>query len=177
MNHINNKRVFWLLLAVFTLVLAACSGGETTATAVPATTASQEEAAPTEEPMEEETTSDSGINEITIFWAQWDPADYLQEIGNMYEEETGVKVNVVQEPWGSFGDVFFAEMAAQGTSYDMVIGDSQWLGQATTQGHYVNLTDFMNSEGLTDSVTDATLTYYGEYPPRLRHLLVIPHRR
>jgi multiple sugar transport system substrate-binding protein len=47
----------------------------------------------------------------------------------------------------------------------MVIGDSQWLGQATTQGHYVDLTDFMDSNGLTDSVTDATLTYYGEYPP------------
>jgi multiple sugar transport system substrate-binding protein len=39
----------------------------------------------------------------------------------------------------------------------MVIGDSQWLGQATTQGHYVDLTDFMDSNGLTDSVTDARI--------------------
>jgi multiple sugar transport system substrate-binding protein len=39
-----------------------------------------------------------GIEEINILWAQWDPADYLQEIGDMYEEETGIKVNVIQEP-------------------------------------------------------------------------------
>jgi multiple sugar transport system substrate-binding protein len=46
----------------------------------------------------------------------------------------------------------------------MVVGDSQWLGQGATQGHYLNLTDFMVGEGIADSVTKATLTYYGEYP-------------
>jgi multiple sugar transport system substrate-binding protein len=110
--------------------------------------------------MEEE----GEVSEITILWAQWDPADYLQQIGNMYEEETGIKVNVVQEPWGSFGDLFFTEMAAGGTSWDMVVGDSQWLGQGSTQGHYLDMTDFLVGEGIADTVTDATLTYYGEYP-------------
>jgi multiple sugar transport system substrate-binding protein len=104
------------------------------------------------------------IEEITILWAQWDPADYLQEMGNIYEEETGIKVTVIQEPWGSFGDLFLTEMASQGTSWDMVVGDSQWLGQGATLGHYVDLTDFMVDEGLADSVTEATLTYYAEYP-------------
>jgi multiple sugar transport system substrate-binding protein len=55
-------------------------------------------------------------------------------------------------------------MAAQGDAWDMVIGDSQWLGQGATQGHYLELTDFMNSTGIAESVTPATLTYYGEYP-------------
>jgi len=105
-----------------------------------------------------------GVDELTILWAQWDPADYLQEIANMYAEEYGIKVNVVQEPWGSFGDLFFTEMSAQGTSYDMVVGDSQWLGQATTEGHYLDLTDFLTSNGIDKTVTPATLTYYGEYP-------------
>lgn len=104
------------------------------------------------------------VTELTILWAQWDPADYLQEIGNMYEQETGIKVTVKQEPWGSFGDLFFTEMSAQGTSYDMVVGDSQWLGQASTQGHYLDLTDFLTSEGIDKTVTPATLQYYGEYP-------------
>jgi multiple sugar transport system substrate-binding protein len=104
------------------------------------------------------------VTELTILWAQWDPADYLQEIANMYEEETGIKVNVVQEPWGSFGDLFFTEMSAQGTSYDMVVGDSQWLGQATTEGHYLDMTEFLTSEGIDKTVTPATLQYYGEYP-------------
>jgi multiple sugar transport system substrate-binding protein len=101
---------------------------------------------------------------LSILWAQWDPADYLQQIGDMYEEETGIAINIVQEPWGSFQDRFFTEMAAQGTAWDMVIGDSQWLGQGSQQGHYLELTDFMTSTGIADSVTEATLTYYGEYP-------------
>ena len=88
----------------------------------------------------------------------------MQELGLQYEEETGIKVNVIQEPWGSFGDLFFTEMAAQGDSWDAVVGDSQWLGQGATQGHYVDMTDFMVDNGLDTSVTDATLTYYGEYP-------------
>lgn len=171
MRHIISKKVWWLLVTVFLLVLVACGGGtpEVDApadTETAADTPVSEEPAAEEEVMEEEEAApESSVQELNIFWAQWDPADFLQEIGNMYEAETGIKVNVIQEPWGSFGDVFFAEMAAQGTSYDMVVGDSQWLGQATTQGHYVDLTEFMASEGLTDSVTEATLTYYGEYPP------------
>ena len=32
--------------------------------------------------------------ELTIFWAEWDPANYLQELVNEYEAETGVTVTV-----------------------------------------------------------------------------------
>src|SRR4051794_27261490 len=104
------------------------------------------------------------VTELTIIWAEWSPSDYLQQIGNEYEQATGVKVNVIQEPWGSYFDRVAAEWAAQGDAFDMVVGDSQWLGQAATQGHYVELTDMLTSEGIADSVTPATLTYYSEYP-------------
>jgi multiple sugar transport system substrate-binding protein len=118
-----------------------------------------------EEPAEEEMAEAPAVDELTILWAQWEPADYLQEIGNRYEAETGVKVNVIQEPWGSFSTLFYSEMAAQGDAYDMVVGDSQWLGTSSSQGHYMDLTEFLTSKGISDSVTEATLTYYGEYPP------------
>lgn len=104
------------------------------------------------------------VTELTIWWAQWSPADFLQQIGNNYEAETGIKVNVVQTPWGEFYTQVGTEWAAQGTSYDMIVGDSQWVGQGVTQGHYIELTDFMNENGITESVTPATLQYYGEYP-------------
>ncbi|MDX1995572.1 MAG: sugar ABC transporter substrate-binding protein [bacterium] len=104
------------------------------------------------------------VTELTIWWAEWDPANYLQEIANMYQEETGITVTVVQTPWGSYFDRVGAEWAAQGTAFDMVVGDSQWLGQAVTEGHYVDMTEFLTSTGIAETVTPATLTYYGEYP-------------
>lgn len=104
------------------------------------------------------------ISELTIWWAQWSPADFLQQVGNDYEEATGIKVTVVQTPWGDFYNRVGTEWAAQGTSFDMVVGDSQWVGQAVTQGHYVDMTEFMTSTGIADTVTPATLAYYGEYP-------------
>lgn len=105
-----------------------------------------------------------GVTELTIWWAEWDPANYLQQIGNEYEAQTGIKVTVVQEPWGTYFNKVSAEWAAKGDGYDMVVGDSQWLGQAVTEGHYIELTDFLNENGITETVTPATLTYYGEYP-------------
>ena len=104
------------------------------------------------------------VEELTIWWAQWSPADYLQQIGNDYEEATGIKVTVEQTPWGDFYTRVGTEWAAKGTSYDMIVGDSQWVGQGVTQGHYVDLTDFMVSNGIDKTVTPATLQYYGEYP-------------
>ena len=104
------------------------------------------------------------VTELTILWAEWDPANYLQEIGNRYEAETGIKVNVIQEPWGSFYDRMAAEWAAKGDAYDMVVGDSQWIGQGVNEGHYMDLTDFMVENGIQDTVTPATLQFYGEFP-------------
>ncbi len=40
--------------------------------------------------------------ELTILWAEWDPANYLQELVNEYQAETGVKVTVETTPWGDF---------------------------------------------------------------------------
>ena len=145
-----NKRLIsaMAVITMLSLVLAACGGPA-------ATTAAPQPTSPPPAPK---------VSELKILWAQWDPADYLQQIGNLYEQEKGIKVTIVQEPWGSFGSLFNTEMAAKGTSWDMVVGDSQWLGQNATTGNYVDLTDFMTSNGLDKTVTPATLKYYGEYP-------------
>jgi multiple sugar transport system substrate-binding protein len=160
------KRAILLLylLMALTMVMASCTAA---GPAAPAAEGEEAVAEATEAPAEEaaEAPAEGGVSELTILWAQWDPADYLQEIGALYEEETGIKVNVVQEPWGSFYDRAFTEFAAGGDSFDMIVGDSQWLGQGSEQGHYVELTDFLVGEGIAETVTPATLTYYGEYPP------------
>ncbi len=110
------------------------------------------------------TAAQDSVKELTISWAQWDPANYLQQIGNEYEAATGIKVNVVQTPWGDFQNKTSTQWAAKDTSYELIVGDSQWLGQGATQGHYMDLTDFMVSNGIDKTVTPATLKYYGEYP-------------
>ena len=148
------KKTVLILALIAMLILSAC------ATQTPAPAADQP-AAEAEKPA---APAASGVKELNILWAQWSPADYLAQVTKLYEQETGIKVNVIQEPWGSFGDRFFTEMAAKGSAWDMVIGDSQWLGQGATQGHYVELTDFLKSNGIDKSVTPATLQYYGEYP-------------
>lgn len=101
--------------------------------------------------------------ELTIFWAEWDPANYLQELVNEYTEETGVIVNVETTPWGDFQTKAFAELNAQGDAYDMIVGDSQWLGAASTAGHYVDLTDFVKEHGIDQTFVPATMEYYSLY--------------
>jgi multiple sugar transport system substrate-binding protein len=159
-----NKKSLLYIFTLMVFVLGACAPAATTApaTTAPATTAPATTAPATTAP--EASPAGPAVKELTILWAQWPPADYLQQIGAMYEKETGIKVNVVQEPWGSFGDRFNVAMAAGGTEWDMVVGDSQWIGQGATAGYYVDLTDFMKSNGIDKSVTPATLQYYGEYP-------------
>jgi multiple sugar transport system substrate-binding protein len=153
----SKRLTLFLTLAVSLSVLASACVAPT-----PAAPPAEEPAA--EEPAAEEPAAPA-VEELTIWWAQWDPANFLQEIGNLYEEETGIKVTVVQEPWGSYFNRVSAEWAARGTGFDMVVGDSQWIGQGVTEGHYIDMTDFLTSTGLKDSVTEATLKYYGEYPP------------
>ena len=102
--------------------------------------------------------------ELTILWAEWDPANYLQELVNEYQAETGVAVTVETVPWPDFQTKAFTEFNAQGSAYDLVVGDSQWLGAGSTGGHYVELTDFVKEHNLTTTMAPATMQYYAEYP-------------
>jgi multiple sugar transport system substrate-binding protein len=102
--------------------------------------------------------------ELTILWAEWDPANYLQELVNDYEKETGVKVTVETTPWSDFQTKAFTEFNAKGSAYDLVVGDSQWIGAASEAGHYVDLSDFFKKHNLTQTMAPATIKYYSEYP-------------
>src|SRR3954467_6557456 len=106
----------------------------------------------------------ASAEELTIFWAEWDPANYLQELGNEYEKETGVKITVETTPWSDFQTKAFTEFNAHGDAYDMVVGDSQWLGAGSTGGHYVDLTDFFKKNKVGELMAPATVQGYAESP-------------
>jgi multiple sugar transport system substrate-binding protein len=112
--------------------------------------------------------------ELTILWAEWDPANYLQQLVNEYTAETGVTVTVQTTPWSDFQTKAFTELNAHGDAYDLIIGDSQWLGVGATQGHWVDLTDFFNQHKLNDVMAPATVQYYAEYPKDSKKYWAIP---
>ena len=112
--------------------------------------------------------------ELTILWAEWDPANYLQELVNQYQAETGVTVTIETVPWPDFQTKAFTEFNSQGSAYDLVVGDSQWLGAASTGGHYVELTDFVKAHNLTETMAPATMKYYSEYPGESGHYWSVP---
>lgn len=105
----------------------------------------------------------ASAQELTIFWAEWDPANYLQELVNEYTEETGVTVTVETTPWPDFQTKAFTEFNAKGDAYDMVVGDSQWLGAGSTGGHYVDLTDWFKAHKVDEIMAPATVKAYAEY--------------
>lgn len=162
------RQVRWfaglIVLLMLGTLLAACGGG-----AAPAAPSGGAASAPTAAPAAGgasggQAASAGSVKELTILWAQWDPSNYLQQLVKDYKDVAGVDVKVVQEPWGTFGDRFFTEMAGKGTSYDMVVGDSQWLGQSSTNGYYVDLTDSFNTDLNGKALAPATVTAYAEYP-------------
>src|SRR5450432_2911657 len=76
---------------------------------------------------------------LTIWWAQWAPADGLQELASEFSKKENVEVKVHQIPWANFQDQVFQEFGKSQTAFDIVVGDSQWLGRGATKGLYVDL--------------------------------------
>ena len=101
---------------------------------------------------------------ITIHWAQWAPADNLQELSADFTAETGIKVTVEQTPWETFAQKCNVEMIAGSDAWDIIVGDSQDVGNMAINGHYLELTDFIKDKGILDSFLPAAMYYYAEYP-------------
>jgi multiple sugar transport system substrate-binding protein len=107
-----------------------------------------------------------GEQSITIHWAQWAPADYLQKLSEGFTRETGIKVIVEQTPWETFVQKYNVEMIARSDAWDIIIGDSQDLGNMADSGHYVDLTKFFNDNKLKDVFTPSSVAAYSEYPAK-----------
>ena len=51
--------------------------------------------------------------------------------GQRLTPEPGITVTVDTTPWRDFQTKSFTEFNAHGYAYDLVVGDSQWLGAAS----------------------------------------------
>jgi len=101
---------------------------------------------------------------LTIWWAKWAPAQGLQELGKDYEAETGVTVKVHQIPWASYQDQVFLNFGNKTTDFDIVVGDSQWIGRGATKGLYLDLSDWLPKAVDLKSVQPLAIKYLCEYP-------------
>ncbi len=88
-------------------------------------------------------------SDITVCWAAWDPASALTELSKEFTAESGVEVNFELVPWTNFADRMLNELNSRGQLCDIMIGDSQWIGSGATYGHYVQLNEFFDAEGIS----------------------------
>jgi multiple sugar transport system substrate-binding protein len=105
-----------------------------------------------------------GAKALTIWWAQWAPADGLQSLAEEFGRKEKVTVKVHQIPWSSFQDQVFQEFGKAATAFDIVVGDSQWLGRGATKDLYVELTSWLPGAVDLKSLHPLALKYLAEYP-------------
>lgn len=106
----------------------------------------------------------ASADSITIWWAQWDPAAALQTLSKEFTEDTGTSVVVHQIPWPSYHDQVFLNFGNKQTDFDIVVGDSQWIGRGAQSGLYLDLTDWLPKAVDMDSVHPLARRYLCEYP-------------
>ena len=112
---------------------------------------------------------------ITLGWAAWDPANALVELSKDFTAETGIDINFEFVPWTSFADRMLNELNNQGKTFDLLIGDSQWIGGGAVYGHYVKLNDFFDKEGISmNDFSDATVYAYSTWPKGTPNYYALP---
>ncbi len=111
---------------------------------------------------------------LVIAWAEWEPAKSLETLTKDFTQETGIPVEIQQIPWSDFENKVKLAWSAQDPTYDMIIGDSQWLGKGAMQKHYVDLTDWTKTNIPVADIAPAALNSYGEYPAGSKKLYAIP---
>jgi multiple sugar transport system substrate-binding protein len=112
---------------------------------------------------------------LHILWADWEPAHALEALAQDYTASTGVEVKVVRKSWdGAFTEAAFSEFRNRDDNYDILIGDSQWLGLGVVGGHYLDLTDWMPSHVPMDEIIPAAIKWYCEWPQGSKRYHAVP---
>lgn len=117
----------------------------------------------------------ASAEDLTLCWASWDPANALVELSKDFEKQSGHSMNFEFVPWTNFTDRMLNELNSGGQLCDLMIGDSQWIGGAAENGHYIKLNDFFDANGIKmDDFIDATVTGYSEWPKNTPNYWALP---
>jgi len=120
-------------------------------------------------------TSQAQDKTLTLCWAAWDPANALVELSKDFTAKTGIQMKYEFVPWTSYADRFLNELNSHSKLCDLIIGDSQWIGGAAENGHYVKLNDFFDKNGIKmDDFMPATVLGYSEWPKNTPNYWALP---
>jgi len=112
---------------------------------------------------------------LTLCWAAWDPANALVELSKDFTAKTGIQMKYEFVPWPNFAQRMLNELNSKGKLCDLLIGDSQWIGGAAEQGHYVKLNEFFDKNGVKmNDFMPATVTGYSEWPKGTPNYWALP---
>jgi len=113
--------------------------------------------------------------DLTLCWAAWDPANALVELSKDFESASGHTMNFEFVPWPNFADRMLNELNSGGKLCDLLIGDSQWIGGGAENGHYVQLNEFFDAEGISmDDFAPATVYAYSTWPKGTPNYYALP---
>ncbi|MCA3238798.1 MAG: ABC transporter substrate-binding protein [Curvibacter sp.] len=121
------------------------------------------------------TSAQAQQKQLTLCWAAWDPANALVELSKDFTAKSGVRMKFEFVPWPNFAQRMLNELNSKGKLCDLLIGDSQWIGSAATEGHYVKLNDFFDKNGIKMSdFAPATVDGYSTWPKGSKNYYALP---
>jgi multiple sugar transport system substrate-binding protein len=113
--------------------------------------------------------------QLTLCWAAWDPANALVELSKDFTAKSGVQMKFEFVPWPNFAQRMLNELNSKGKLCDLLIGDSQWIGTAATEGHYVKLNEFFDKNAIKMSdFAPATVEGYSTWPKGTKNYYALP---
>ena len=115
----------------------------------------------------------AAAKDITINMAapDWLPTRFMQEEFNRsYHAKSGNNVKLVIDfiPWPSFYQRVAASLSSGEKKYQMIVTDSQWLGDFVEAGHYLKLNKYIEADpelqALVDDMHPIIRDAYSSYP-------------
>jgi len=86
---------------------------------------------------------------INMAAPDWLPTRFMQEEFNRtYKAKSGNNVKLVIDfiPWGTFYQKVAASLSSGEKKYQMIVTDSQWLGDFVEGGHYLKLNKYIDAD-------------------------------
>src|SRR5579871_5100977 len=94
---------------------------------------------------------------INMAAPDWLPTRFMQEeFDKTYKSKSGNNVKLVIDfiPWGQFYQRVAASLSSGEKKYQMIVTDSQWLGDFVEGGHYLKLNKYIDADPELKSIMD-----------------------